>query len=322
VDHYWLLTAAHVGDNGVANIMINGEIYYQQDIVFHDQADLALVRFDKPFPGYYFLFHGEIYHNSGGMWGSKVWHELIMVGYGYDGTVSSDSFTQGSSYCILRWGTNKGKSESTVSINVGGATGGRTSSCFHVEFNLNDTDYEAGGNTLDSGGGVFATNSAGYWDLAGIIAYRSGNNPYTGNDAVKIADYISWIKSVIVDYDSDNDFLPDWWEEKHAGNATSMVAEADNDSDGVSNYKEWMADTDPTNDISFFHILEWNAPTNIIFVSSTNRQFCVECCNNLVDTNDLWVVDGSWFVGEDMQTEKIISESESNKFYRIRVKLL
>ena len=75
VDHYWILTAAHVGDDeGTGSLVIGGEIYTQQEIIFHPTADLALVRYDKPFPGYYGLHEGEI-HN--GMPGSSRVYECI-----------------------------------------------------------------------------------------------------------------------------------------------------------------------------------------------------------------------------------------------------
>ncbi|MDH3982507.1 MAG: serine protease, partial [Kiritimatiellaceae bacterium] len=119
VDHYWILTAAHVADdpNTKTNLTINDELYTQQEIVFHDSADLALVRYDKPFPGYYSLHDGEIYHEEyedvriQGKWvtiTNEVYEVLIMAGYGFDGTVASSSFTQGTSTGIKRWGTNRG----------------------------------------------------------------------------------------------------------------------------------------------------------------------------------------------------------------------
>ncbi len=322
IDHYWLLTAAHIGDNGgTGELIINGETFTQQEVVFHDQADLALVRFDKPFPGYYFI-DGIINHKAGGFWGTTTWYELIMAGYGYDGNVGNDYFTQGSSYGVLRWGTNRGTKEETEVIDVGESTGMRTSSCFTVEFDLNDTDYEAGGNIRDSGGAVFATNSIGEWALAGIIAYRAVNNDAngTGNAAVKISDYTNWIKSIIIDYDSDKDFLPDWWEEKYSGSTTSMDAEADEDNDHSSNYEEWIANTVPTNGMSFFHITA-STFTNIVFISSSNREFCVEYKDSLTATGIVWQIDGDWAIGDDTETSKPIISSVESRFYRVRAKL-
>jgi len=324
VDHYWLLTAAHVGDdvNSWSNLTINGETYVEQEVVLHDEADLALVRYDKPFPGYYALMEGEVYHQEGsGRFKTTVWHELIMVGFGYAGTVSSSSFTQGGTQWIKRWGTNRGESEDTLHRDVLGTAGLRSSSCFHVDFDLSDTDYEAGANVYDSGGPVFATNATG-WVLAGINAYRSGTEPnWTGNDAVKIADYVGWIKSVITDYDTDMDGLPDWWETEYGGNATSMDRDGHLDSDGYSNYEEWLADTVPTNAASFLEILDSSTETNLMFSSSTNRKYQVEYQTNLADTNEECAVEVLWFNGASPQTEQAVTATTSNRFYHIRAKL-
>lgn len=325
VDHYWILTAAHVGDDGgTGALVIDGETYTQQEVVFHTDADIALVRYDKALPDYYFLMEEDIFHKEGNGWfgTTTVWHELIMAGFGYDGTVSSSSFTQGSIRGIRRWGTNRGESESTINADVGGTAGQRSSSCFLVDFDLNDTDYEAGGNVYDSGGAVFATNGLGDWVLAGINVYRTGSDPnWTGNYAVKVADYVSWIKSVIVDYDSDKDFLPDWWETQYGGDATSMDAQADLDSDGFSNYEEWMADTDPTVGTSHFEVLEWNAPTNVVFISSTNRLYSFEYKLDLADASEAWMPEVDWFAGSDGQSETSLPNPASNRIYRIRARL-
>ena len=88
-----------------------------------------------------------------------------------------------------------------------------------------------------------------------------------------------------------------------------------------TNYEEWMADTNPTNGASFFHILAWNVLTNIVFVSSTNRQFCIEYRSDLTDTGERWSIDGDWFIGDDTQTEMNVSTNAEKRFYRVKVKL-
>ncbi|GEM_PF-2268341 len=52
--------------------------------------------------------------------------------------------------------------------------------------------------------------------------------------------------------DTDNDGLPDSWELEHSGGITNMVPSAHNDSDGFTNLEEWIAYTDPTDELSFF----------------------------------------------------------------------
>jgi hypothetical protein len=69
VGPHWLLTAAHVADDTASSsIVADGVTNYQQEINFHsatddssnvNKADLARVRFDKEFPGYYPLYTGS-----------------------------------------------------------------------------------------------------------------------------------------------------------------------------------------------------------------------------------------------------------------------
>ena len=57
-------------------------------------------------------------------------------------------------------------------------------------------------------------------------------------------------------YDWDGDGIPNWWEARFArdGSKTSLVADSDDDIDGMSNYDEFIAYTDPTNSLSRFTI--------------------------------------------------------------------
>ena len=45
--------------------------------------------------------------------------------------------------------------------------------------------------------------------------------------------------------DSDNDGMPNWWEQKHFQNSTAGIADADEDSDGETNLSEYLTATDP-----------------------------------------------------------------------------
>jgi hypothetical protein len=53
--------------------------------------------------------------------------------------------------------------------------------------------------------------------------------------------------------DSNTNGIPDWWEMQYFGNL-SQPANGDYDHDGVSNYAEYIADTNPTNSLSYLHL--------------------------------------------------------------------
>lgn len=320
VDHYWILTAAHVADdlNSNTDIVINNETYAQQEIVFHPTADLALVRYNKPFPGYYLLHDDEIYD------GTKrypTYQELVMVGYGFAGTVADSSFTQTPATSgTKRWGTNKGEREGTVNIDVGGTVGVVSTECFDMDFNLTETDFEAGANTYDSGGPVFIDDGTD-WKLTGINLYRgpSLDPPYTVNSAAMIHDYIGWITNSIPDYDTDMDGLPDWWEASHG----ETEAGADPDEDGFTNYEEWLADTLPNDRTSCLALGEYANATHVVFSSSTNRKYEIQYRTNLMDTNEIWQTEAGndWFTVSGTQTVRSVSTPTSRRFYRVRTKL-
>ena len=57
-------------------------------------------------------------------------------------------------------------------------------------------------------------------------------------------------------YDWDGDGIPNWWEARfsRSGSKTGLLAEADDDGDGFSNYGEFVTYTNPTNGMSKFII--------------------------------------------------------------------
>ncbi|MCX6998624.1 MAG: trypsin-like serine protease [Kiritimatiellaeota bacterium] len=190
VDRYWIITAAHVADyGGPGTLTIGGTNYLQQEIVYHESADLALIRYDKELPGYYPLYTGTFPTQPPSL---KL--SVILVGYGYTGTVSSASWTDsGSGRGTKRWGSQKIDSTQTVSYDVGGITGWTTNSGFWMDFDLGNTAYEAGVGVYDSGGGTFY-NDSGTWKLAGINTQRNGTAPnYTSTFAVSVPAYEPWI---------------------------------------------------------------------------------------------------------------------------------
>ncbi|MFA7171835.1 MAG: hypothetical protein WC340_00220 [Kiritimatiellia bacterium] len=146
-------------------------------------------------------------------------------------------------------------------------------------------------------------------------------------------------------YDWDGDGIPNWWEARFSRSKTGLVATADDDGDGYSNYMEFLAYTDPTNACSLFAI-EHIAPSSVpppanlqafsanptslaaqpepaslllTWRSAANRRYRVYASTDLVnwDEQPLLTVDGT---GEQLTVE--VPQALSKQFYKVTVDLL
>jgi hypothetical protein len=127
--------------------------------------------------------------------------------------------------------------------------------------------------------------------------------------------------------DSDNDGLPDDWEEAWFS-SLAPTAEEDSDLDGLSNRAEWIAGTDPKNASDTLAIRSVqraiDGATTITFQHAPARRYVIEHSNDLVSWSQIenpdlrfyaepgvasWTDDGSGTSGV-----------ASPKFYRVHVK--
>jgi len=180
----WLLTAAHVADDGgTGTLSVGGNDYLQLEVVYHSSADLALVRYDKAFPGYYPLYTGSLLPQ-----GAAPLLSVIMVGFGTTGSVFPDHWTDsGSGNGVRRWGSQ----QIDRTVNEG--------SKFYMDFALGSTTYEAGVGIGDSGGGTFY-NDGGIWKLAGINVNRMGlpdSETWSRSVALSMPVYADWVMQTV-----------------------------------------------------------------------------------------------------------------------------
>ena len=121
--------------------------------------------------------------------------------------------------------------------------------------------------------------------------------------------------------DTDGDGIPDDWEILHSLNINTNDAAEDADSDGFTNYKEYVADTDPQSDLSFpFLDLTWDTNSIAPILSATtssNRVYAIEYIDDL--TQGTWTAlvqnvtgDGYLELGSD-------TNMVPYRFYRLNV---
>jgi hypothetical protein len=333
----WVLTAAHVAFGTVAssqsNIVVNGTNYFPREIIYHSpvddpngrpKADLALVRFDKTFPGKYPLYTGTFPTLPPS---SKL--SVFVIGFGNTGTVGSTYWIDaGSGRGTRRWGSQRIDSVDTqraYEITVP-AYGWTTNRGVWMNFLLGDTPREAGTGLYDSGAGVFTLHS-GEWKLAALVATRSAvagsNNTYNSTFALDIPSYAAWIDRVTNPVaDLDGDGIPNGWEQQY-GSTTGLVATADNDLDGYSNSAEYEADTNPLVAASRPEVTGWNAAGDLTFFfnGSTGRVYQVLYTTNaLTDSPLTWMPAQNPAVpGTGNPSSITITPAEGARFFRLKI---
>jgi hypothetical protein len=342
------VTASHIGGSVGNKFYLNGTTNTTIAYIDDPDSDLRLWEIDGTFEDYAPLCTG----------GEAVGSSLVVFGRGVDrgdvvtNTVSvrvggsprnpiyeeqtvTNGWKWGAYNYTQRWGANAVSSVDDSYIIAEWDADGGENECMLTDkdsggavFIQEGDDWKlAGINYSISPGWTFSLSSDGTDSFNGAILDPDGvyflygstwnsMEPYTSAFyASRISSSYEWITNNIADFDADVDGLPDWWESTYG----ETEADSDPDRDGFMNYEEWLADTLPNNSNSFLRVTDYSAATNLIFRSSTNRQYLLESCNSL--SNQSWLAEGDWFSPASTQTVVSVSAAESNRFYRVRARL-
>ena len=99
--------------------------------------------------------------------------------------------------------------------------------------------------------------------------------------------------------------------------ATDAAALLDSDNDGMSNWEEYIAGTDPTNAASALRIVAIG-PDSVTFAPAfTNRIYAVFCATNLVPAD--WMPLSAYQPGTGAVTALFATNTAPQIFYRIGV---
>jgi len=130
---------------------------------------------------------------------------------------------------------------------------------------------------------------------------------------------------ILASADSNGDGIPDGWTQRYGLNPTDPgVAAGNPDNDPHTTHQEWIADTDPTNALSYFRLLGLSqlSPAVVQFFSSSNRQYTLYQTASPVLSNAFIAVAGQTNVPG---TGSVQSLTDTNGgpagFYRVGVKL-
>jgi PKD repeat protein len=157
--------------------------------------------------------------------------------------------------------------------------------------------------------------------------YYNSNAPQ--GDAVRIFNYVRPVRTALITDDSVGDGIPNAWRAQYfggTGTSTNSIscATCDPDHDSVSNYQEYIADTNPTNALSFFRIqiIRNSSGTSISFQSSANRTYTLQARSNL--TSGVWSsVSGQSNISGDgsMMTLTNLPSPGPQRLFRIAVQV-
>jgi len=167
--------------------------------------------------------------------------------------------------------------------------------------------------------GAFVTNLSVIVsnDFDGMARPLDGNG--NGSGAYDVGAY----EFLLATADSNGDGIPDGWCRQFGFNPVDPgVAGGNPDGDPQSTLEEWMADTNPTNALSYFQLtgISKSPSTTVHFLSSTNRLYTLMASTNLAGTNTFVAIPGQTSLpgtgGPQTLTD---TNADSARFYRVGV---
>lgn len=226
-------------------------------------------------------------------------------------------------------------------ISLGDGTpdnGIRYSNASATDFGVNVTQA-----ALDGGVPYAPLNGFAYGANIGWVSFLTTGNPrinlktgrfdgyaWSANTGwINLADATDYTRTKVLTPapDTDADGIADAWELERTGTAASLTllsATGDADGDGVSDFAEYLADTNPRDNSDRLRITNFNRTlvglldqdATVTFTSSPSRCYRVEYRDNLV--SGTWLDAGTVFSASGATTSVVLTETAvPQRFYRV-----
>jgi hypothetical protein len=136
------------------------------------------------------------------------------------------------------------------------------------------------------------------------------------------------ITLTVVFGDVDGDGIPDWWTQQYFGHSDGRAGDLsratdDRDGDGMSNLKEYLSGTDPTDPADYLHLLNLSAQSGdetISWAAIGGISYIVQSSTNLAagfsDTSPVITPDNN---GTATYTDAGAATNSTVRFYRVRL---